>query len=475
MAMQKKPPVVTIMGHVDHGKTTLLDYIRHSRLAAKEVGEITQAIGAYQIEFQGKKVTFIDTPGHAVFTQMRARGAKVADIVILVVAANDGVMPQTKESIRIIKEAGVPFIVAINKIDLPEASVDKVKGQLAENEVFVEGYGGDVVTVPISAKTGQGVDQLLEMIELTAEMATLQADPQASLEAIVIESKLDKFCGPVATLVVQSGTLKRGEEIRAGKVAGKVRMLKDEFGKAVKEALPADPALVLGFSELPPVGEVVVSAKETPEVVEEEKKAALTPEIRAEEGKKLKIILKADVAGSLEAILNCLPAEVEVIDQGVGAITESDVLLAKTLGAQIYGFNLSLSASVKKLAQTEKVRIKTYQIVYDLLKELEERVLKLLEPTIDREILGQAEILATFEMKGEKIAGARVIEGKINKGFPVFIKKGDQVIESKIVSLKQGKQDVNEVSAGEEFGVVLSGKVDFSEGDVISSYSLEEK
>jgi translation initiation factor IF-2 len=473
MALTKKPPVVTIMGHVDHGKTSLLDFIRKTKLTAKEPGEITQAIGAYQIEVNNEKITFIDTPGHAAFTKMRSRGAGVADIVILVVAANDGVMPQTKESIEIIQNAGVPYLVAINKIDLPEASIDKVKAQLAENNVLVEDYGGNIVSVPVSAKTGQGVDQLLEMILLTAEINELKADPDGDFEAVVIESKLDKFCGPTASLIVKNGTLKKGDQINAEGVAAKVRMLKDEWGKAKEAVSPGDPILVLGFESLPSVGAVVhKSGEQVPSLTEEAKKGL--PQ-KTEEGK-LKIILKADVSGSLEAILGCLPSEVQVMDSGVGEITEADVLFAKTLGAEIYGFNLAVSGSVKKLAETEKVKIKNYNIIYDLLKDLEERILKILEPTIDRKVLGKAEIVAVFEIKGERIAGARVLEGKINKNVPVCIQRGEKILaEARITSLKQQKQDVNEVTLGTEFGVVLSGKVDFKEGDVIISYSLEEK
>lgn len=477
MALQKKPPVVTIMGHVDHGKTSLLDFIRQSKLTAKEAGEITQAIGAYQIEFNQQKITFIDTPGHAAFTQMRARGATAADIVVLVVAATDGVMPQTKESLKIIKEAGVPFLVAINKIDLPEAVPEKVKAQLTENEVFVEGYGGDIVAVTISAKTGQGIDHLLEMIQLTADITDLKADPEERLLAVIIESKADKLCGPVAALIVQNGQLNKGDQIRAGEVEGKVKMLKDEFGKPVEKALPGDPVLVLGFESLPVVGSVVVPAGEQRKTAFvaalSTKKAPLTAD---EEQKKIKITLKADVCGSLEAIMGCLPGEVQVLDKGVGEITESDVLLAKTLGATIYAFNLAVSSTVQKLAEMEKVKIREFKIIYDLFKNLEERVFKMLEPTSDRKIFGKAEILAVFVIKGEKVAGAKVLEGKINKSYPVALQKGDKIIgEARIVSLKQGKQDVSEAIQGSEFGAVFSGKIDFAVGDVISSYNPEDK
>lgn len=474
MSFQKKPPVVTIMGHVDHGKTSLLDFIRKSKLASKEVGEITQAMAAYQIEHKGEKITFIDTPGHAAFSKMRSRGAKVADIVVLVVAANDGVMPQTKESLKIIKEAGVPFIVAINKIDLPEAGVDKVKTQLTENEVFVEGYGGETVAVPLSAKTGEGVDQLLEMILLTAEMEDLKADPEGEFKAEIIESKADKFCGAVASLIIENGTLKKGMEISADGVVAKVRMLKDDFGQPREKAFPGDPALVLGFSHVPQVGALVIAGGSGK--VEEAGVAFAKASANPKEEGKLKIILKTDVTGSLEALLGCLPSEVQVVGQGIGEINESDILSAKNLHTEIYTFNLSTNGSVEKLAETEGVIIKDYKIIYDLIKDLEERVLKILTPTIDRKILGKAEIIAVFEMKGEKVAGAKVLEGKINKKGPVMLKRGETVIgEAKIASMREQKQDINEASAGMEFGLVLKEKVDFDKGDVILSYSLEEK
>ena len=474
MALQKKPPVVTIMGHVDHGKTTLLDYIRHSHLTAKEFGEITQAIGAYQAEFNGQKITFIDTPGHEAFSKMRSRGAGVADLAVLVVAANDGVMPQTKESIKIIETAGIPFIVAINKIDLPEASVEKVKAQLAENNVIVEDYGGQVVAVPLSAKTGQGVDQLLEMILLTAEMENLQADPEARLQAEIIEAKADKFCGPLATLIVENGTLRVGDKIAADGVIGKVKLLKNDRGQALREAYPGEPVLVLGFSTLPLVGSLVVPAEGEVKPAEAVKKAEKPTPQTEEEKNKIKIILKTDVLGSLEAILGCLPSEVLVMDKGVGEVTESDILLAKTLGAEIYGFNLSLPSSLKKLAEAEGVKIKSFRIIYDLLKDLEERILKMMEPTIDRKVAGRAEILAVFEIRGEKIAGAKVIEGKINRTLPVVLERGNKILtETKISSLKQQKQDVNEVSMEAEFGVTFSQRVDFRPGDMIISLAHE--
>lgn len=472
MALQKKPPVVTIIGHVDHGKTTLLDYIRKTRLATKEYGEITQAISAYQIEFEGKKITFIDTPGHEAFSKMRTRGAKIADLVILVISAIDGVMPQTKESLKIIEEAGVPFVVAINKIDVAEASVDRVKTQLIENNVLVEGYGGKIVAVPVSAKTGQGVDQLLEMILLTAEMADLKADPEGDFEAEIIESKADKFCGPVVSLIVKNGSLKKGDQVQAEGIMAKVKMLKNQWGKPIEKALPADPVSVLGFTSLPPVGSLVAGGIGEAKLCRPSSKG---PEEKKAEEVKLKIILKADVSGSLEAILDCLPSEVLVMKQGVGEIAESDILMAKTIKAEIYSFNLSFSANILKLAETEKVKIKNFKIIYDLLEDLEGRILKILEPTVDRKIFGKAEILAIFDIRGEKIAGGRVVEGKINKSLPILVQRGTEILaETRISSFKQQKQDINEAETGSEFGVILTKKVDFRPGDMLLSYTLEE-
>lgn len=472
MALQKKPPVVTIMGHVDHGKTSLLDFIRKTKLAAKEVGEITQTINAYQIKVGEEKITFIDTPGHEAFSKMRLRGAQVANLVVLVVAANDGVMQQTKESLEIIKEANVPFLVAITKIDLPDASIEKVKTQLSEVGVFVEGYGGKVVTIPISVKTSEGVDQLLEMILLTVEMDDLKADPEGNFEACVIESKADKLCGPLVNLIINNGSLRKGDEILADGVRAKVKMLRDEWGKVKEVALPADPVQVLGFSGLPKVGSIVTGTDNPQEESISGSQGDQGNKIEAEEGV-LKILLKADVSGSLEAISNSLPEKVCILEKSVGEITESDVLKAKTLNADIFGFGLSLNPGVKKLAETENVEIRTYRIIYDLLKELEEISSGKANLEKKRKILGKAQIVAIFEMKGDKIAGCRLLEGKINKSSPVLLKRGEEEIgETRIASLKEGKQDINEVTEGMEFGAVFSDKLDFQSGDMLISYSL---
>lgn len=472
--MQVRPSVVTIMGHVDHGKTTFLDKIRKSNVASKEVGQITQAIGASQVILKDKKITFLDTPGHEAFVKMRSRGAKVADLAVLVVAADDGVMPQTKESIKIIRQTKTPFLVAINKIDLPGASIDKVKGQLAENEVFVEGYGGDVVAVPISAKTGQGIDQLLEMVLLLAEMEELKADPQGDFEGVVIESKKDRSCGPIATILVKNGTLKIGDFLVCEGVGGKVKSMKDAEGKHLQVAEISQPVQVLGFEAVPPAGaRVTVSFlpfQEKPVAPKKEEGIK-----KVEKGERLRIILRADSVGSLEAILGTLPPEVKVILKEVGDVCESDVLLARTFSAIIFGFNVKIPASVAKLAEIEKVKIKNFQIIYDLLKDVEETVLKIMEPTIDREILGKAEIIAEFEIKRERIAGAKVIQGRINKTDKICLERNKEIIgETAIKSMKHGKGEITQADSGQEFGAVFTPMIDFQKGDVIIAYIINE-
>lgn len=471
---QEKPPVVTIMGHVDHGKTSLLDYIRKTNVASREFGQITQAIGSYQIVHQGRKVTFIDTPGHEAFSQMRSRGAHVADLVVLVVSASDGVMPQTKESIKLLKQTQIPFIVAINKIDLPEASPDKVKGQLAENEVLVEEYGGNIVCIPISAKTGQGVDQLLEMIILSTDMADLKADPDGCFYGEVVEAKADKFSGLMVTVIVKQGTLRKGDLLVVSGITGKAKMIRDWRGQPVNTALPGDPVVIIGLEKLPPVGSLISKPGEAIDGIACE--AVFSPRSNAVEVEnKIKIILRTDVLGSLEAITCCLPPEVAIISEAVGEINEADVTQAKSYGAEIITFNLNCPSSVHKLAEIEEVKITNYKIIYDLFKYLEERVLKMLEPTIDKKVMGKAEIKAVFDIKGETVLGCRVIEGKINRTNPVCVQRDNKVLlEAKPKSLKEGKQDINEALTGQEFGITLSKTVDFLAGDMLISYSLEQ-
>jgi translation initiation factor IF-2 len=478
-----RPPVVAVLGHVDHGKTTLLDKIRQTNVVAKEAGGITQHIGAYQVRVKGKKITFLDTPGHAAFMKMRARGVEATDLVVLVVAADEGVKPQTLESLKYIKAAKIPYLVAINKIDLPNVILDQVKSDLAKNEILVEGFGGDVVAVPVSAKTGKGIDELLEMILLLTEMADFRADPQAPLEAVVIESRVDRGRGPVATVLVKKGTLRLKEAIMADKVMAKVKAMFDDQGKTVKEAGPSEPVEVLGFKELPSAGSRVIQATEKEMAAPSQKawpaavqKRPETEPSEKEDKRKLKIILKADVAGTLEAILASFPDEVEVIFSGVGDVNESDVLLAATTKSLIFGFNVKIPAQIKKLAQTEKVSLRAYKVIYELLEEVEKKVLRILEPTIDEEIIGQAEIVAEFEINKERIAGAKVVEGRIAKGDQLQLKRGQEVMgRCRIKSLKQGKEMVEKAKKGEEFGAILSPPLDFRLGDMLVSFRPREE
>lgn len=475
MSVQKKPPVVTIMGHVDHGKTSLLDYIRRTKLAEKEYGQITQAIGAYQIEVNGKKITFIDTPGHQAFAAMRARGAKAADLVVLVVSGVDGVMPQTIESIKLILENKVPFLVALTKSDLPEFSADRVKAQLLENEVFVEGYGGNTVIIPVSSKTGAGIDQLLEMILLMTDMEELKADSSAKLQAVVVESKADKFCGCLATIIIQNGTLRVGDKICDGENYAKVKLMRDSKGQPVAEALPGQPVVVLGFSKLPKVGGLIKTI-DRDFIQNSSGKDEVKSDVSTDpDERKQRIIIKADTFGSLEAILGCLPKEISVVNSSIGEIKESDIYSAKILNADIYGFNLNIPASVEKLSHAEKVKIKTFKVIYDLLLAVDVKIKQAVDPKLARRVLGKAEVLTSFDMKGQKIAGAKVVEGKISRKYPVFLTRNQEEIgEARIISLKQQKLDVNEVEAGQEFGLVLDKKFDFFLGDVITSFNLEE-
>lgn len=464
-SLQPRPPVVAILGHVDHGKTTLLDAIRSSNVAGKEHGGITQHIGAYQIDYKGEKLTFIDTPGHAAFTKMRSQGVNVTDLVILVVAADDGVQPQTKESIVHIKQAKVPFLVAINKVDVVGTSVDMVKGQLAENEVFVEGYGGNIVCVQISAKQKKGIDNLLEMLILLAKMEDLKADPNGEFSGAVIDSKMDSRKGPTATILVQNGTLKIGDEICTGNASGKVRMMLDEYGKKVTVVPPSKPVEVLGLKLVPKVGAKVVRGISQTLGDSQAKTVITCP------NSKIKVILKADTNGMLEAIKANIPSEVEVILGEVGQISESDVLLARSVGAQIIAFNVNTPISVEKLAQIEEVNIKKYTIIYELLEDFEKRILKILEPTIDEQILGEAEIIAEFKMKGRHIAGCRITKGKINKVSLIHLKRQGKIYkDARITSFQKERQEVSEAKMGQEIGLVFSPDVDFKIGDVIISY-----
>lgn len=497
--MQTRPPIITIMGHVDHGKTTLLDYIRHSKVQAGEVGGITQHIGAYQIDFKGKKITFIDTPGHAAFNKMRERGARVTDLVILVVAANDGIKPQTLESLRFIKEAKVPFIVAINKIDLADVRLDEVKSQLAQEGVLIQEYGGDIEAVEISAKTGKGVDQLLDTVLVMAELLELQADASAPLKAIVIESTKDKRKGSVASVIVRQGTLKVRQDIfvdnaDGSQVIGRVRLLINERAEQLAEVLPGSPAEIIGLKEPVEVGSLV-------QEVGVDYQLATTPteslvnntlnnqhqenidfsdvdfEAAFGEKQKIKLIVKADVKGTLEAILQTLDFEaVDLLSSGVGQVTDQDIEMASAGEVLIIVFGMKTDRKVKEMAKQMGVKIKEYEIIYHLLEDLQKQMLKLLEPTIDEIVTGEAEVLQVFEMKGEKIAGVRVKTGNIKRHDLFHLVRDGQIIANPVVkSMKHGKDDILEVNTKNEAGLTFKNKsLDFRVGDVITAYKKEE-
>lgn len=474
-----RPPIVAILGHVDHGKTTLLDYIRKSHIAKKEAGGITQHIGAYQIIHKGRKITFIDTPGHEAFSAMRARGGSVSDLVILMVAADDGLMPQTRESIAHIKAAGVPFIVAVNKIDLPGINIDKIKKQLAEEDVLVEGYGGDVVVVSISAKTGQGVDDLLEMVNLVADLQDFKDERSKEFSGVVIESKLDKFKGSMATILVKTGIIHVGDFLHTDSASGKVKSLVDAQGKQQKQALPSTPVEVLGFSTVPKVGEKVDSkAASGVETSAEPIPTGIRRTFDKPAENEIRLIIKTDVTGSLEAIEGSLEKlkkedqKVKIYYSDTGNITESDVLLASATNSLIIGFNVSISGTAEKLASEEKVLIRRYRVIYELLDELKEGLEALSKQEEKEEVLGEARILQIFKAGSDRVAGSKIVTGRINKNDTILIKRGEKNIgRSKIASMKHRDTDINEANENEEFGLVLEKELSFAKGDIIVAIS----
>lgn len=470
-----RPPVVVIMGHVDHGKTSLLDAIRETKVAEHEHGGITQHIGAYQA--QG--ITFIDTPGHAAFTEMRARGGKIADIVVLVVAANDGVMPQTKEAIAHAKAASVPIIVAINKIDLPEADPENVKKQLSEEGVFVEGWGGDVVCAEVSAKTKKGLDHLLEMIKLVAEMQELKSEPAAPFEGVVVESRLDTRRGVLATILVRKGTLRKGDTVFVGLISGKIKAMLDFQGKTVEEASPSMPVEVLGFPEVLRVGEVVslvksekVAEKETASLVDFQKEAP-------KEGVKvLNLILKADVTGSLEAIEGALlkleteGAQVLILHAATGEVSDSDVLLASASKAVVLAFNVHIiSKDIAFLAKDKKVEIRPYTIIYELLEDIEKALKGILVEEPKKDLRGKAQVLKLFPLpSGDVVVGCMVVSGRLKVGDKVKIRRVDvevPIAEAEIDKMKQKKEFIEVTGEGLECGLLLKPTVEVKAGDTI--------
>ena len=499
--LEPRPPIITIMGHVDHGKTTLLDKIRSSKVAEREAGGITQHIGAYTISHNNNEITFLDTPGHAAFTNMRQRGTDVTDIIIIVVAADDGVKEQTKEVIKIAKESNKPIIVAMNKIDKPTANPDMVKAQLAENGLTPIDWGGDIEIVPVSAKTGEGIDELLEHILLTAEVMELKADPKAPAKAVVVESSLEKGRGAVATVIVQNGTLKVGDNIVCGTAYGRVKALIDENKKQLKELKPSHTAVVVGLNQVPSAGEVMA-------VVDSDKKARELANKRYEyerakelskstkstledmaamiaEGKlkTLKVVLKADVHGSLEAIKSSLEAlrndevKVEVISSGVGGITENDVeLVSGSENTVLLGFNVRPTGSVKNIAKQKGVDIKTYNVIYELIDDVTGILSGMMSPKYTEEQTGQAEVRDTFKSPKGMVAGCVVVDGKLIRGGQVrVIRDGVVTYEGELISLRRFKDDVQEVGNGYECGVIVSGYDDVRVGDVIETFIKKEQ
>ncbi len=495
-----RAPVVVVMGHVDHGKTSLLDYIRKANVASGEAGGITQAIGAYTVEISGKPITFLDTPGHEAFTAMRARGAMVTDIAILVVAADDGIMPQTIESINHAKAAEIPIIVAVNKMDKPSADPERIKTQLTEHGLLAEDWGGDTIICPISAKTGMGVDDLLEMVTLKAEMQELKANPNRAASGAVIEARLDKGRGPVATLLVQNGTLHQGDIIIAGTAVGRIRAMVDDKGRRLKDAGPSVPVEITGLAEVPSAGctfNSVADERMARELVEqrkaEERAAASAPvqkvtledlfsQIRSGEMKELGLIVKADVQGSAEAVKQSLEkltneeVRVRVIHSGVGAINESDVMLAATSKAIIIGFNVRPDAAARDSAARSNVDMRMYRVIYDCINEMEAAMKGMLAPKFREAVIGRAEIRQTYKVSGVgTIAGCYVQEGKIQRGCSVRIVRDGVVIhEGELASLRRFKDDVKEVAESYECGLSIEKFNDLKEGDQIEAFIMEE-
>ncbi len=497
--LRPRPPVVAVLGHVDHGKTTLLDAIRETNVVAGEAGGITQHIGAYQVEIAGRKITFLDTPGHEAFTAMRARGAQVTDLVILVVAADDGVMPQTREAIEHARAAKVPIMVALNKIDKSNANMDRVKQELADQGLLLEGWGGDVICVPVSAKQRKGIEDLLENILLVTEVADLKANPNRHAQGSVIESEMDERRGVMVTLLVQNGTLHVGDVVVIGEKYGKIRAMFNDRGERVREAGPSTPAAILGFSTVPTAGEsfeVTDSEKTAREIVN--KRAGIRRDsgdharhvvtlddifqrMQAGEVKELNLIIKADVQGSIEPIVKSLEdlgdtgLKVRVLRQGTGNISESDIMLAVASSAIVIGFQVSIDTAGQRLAEAEGVDVRRYDIIYKLIDDIDKALKGLLEPTYADVVSGHAEVRTVFRItrKGN-IAGSFVLDGQITRNSLAHVRRGGEVVyEGKIGSLKRFTEDVREVNAGYECGISLDGFDDFQQGDIIECYTKE--
>jgi translation initiation factor IF-2 len=495
--LQPRPPVVTVMGHVDHGKTSLLDAIREANVVATEAGAITQHIGAYQVEVKGHKITFIDTPGHEAFTAMRARGANVTDIAVLVVAADDGVMPQTIEAIAHAKAAGVPIIMAINKIDLPAAEPDRVKQQLTQHDIVIEEYGGDVPAIPVSAKTKQGLDDLLEHIQLVAEISELKANPDRPAEGTVIEAEKDPNRGPMATVIVERGTLRISDPVIAGESWGKVKAMFDDKGGRLTEATPSTPVEVMGLESVPKAGDsiVVVEDERTGREVAEERRyqaadagqqrvtlEAISGDIAAGRTKDLNIVIKADVQGSVEAIRSSLErlaqpeVRVNIIHTGTGAVSESDAMLATASKAVVVAFNVKAEPGAKRMAENEGIDLRNYKIIYELIEDVDRAVKGLIEPVTVEIIDGHAEVKAIFRVRGGRIAGCAITDGVVRRNSLVrLMREGELIHTSRVSSLKRFQEDVREVTEGLECGIGVERFERFQEGDVIEAYHTEQK
>jgi len=498
--LKPRPPVVTVMGHVDHGKTSLLDAIRKTHVTKQEAGGITQHIGASVVNVKGEKIVFLDTPGHEAFTSMRARGTQVTDIAVLVVAADDGVMPQTVEAINHAKAANVPIIVAINKIDKPDANVDRIRQELVEYGLVAEEWGGDTVNVPVSALKNEGIDELLEMILLVAELQELKANPNRKAVGTVIEAQLDKGRGPVATVLVQKGTLRVGDMVVCGSTSGRIRAMFDDKGKNVKKAGPSIPVMILGLSEVPLSGDILyaVEDEKTARTYAEKKKELdreeqlkatqnvslddLFERIQLGEIKELNIIIKTDVRGTIDAIKQSLEkletdeVKVNIIHGGVGGITESDVMLAAASNAIIIGFNVRPTLNALDIAKEEKVDVRTYRVIYDAIADIEAAIKGMLEPKYEEEVIGRAEVRATFKVPNVgTVAGIYVQDGKITRNSKIRLLRDNVVVfEGNVSSLKRFKDDVKEVLSGYEGGLGLENYNDIKEGDILEAYILKE-
>ena len=498
--LKTRPPVVTVMGHVDHGKTSLLDSIKKTHVTQSEAGGITQHIGAYTVNLAGKKITFLDTPGHEAFTSMRLRGAQTTDIAVLVVAADDGVMPQTIEAISHARSAEVPIIVAITKIDKPEANPERVKQELMNENLLAEEWGGDTIVVGVSSKTGEGIDELLEMILLVAEMRELKANPNRRAIGTIIEANLDKAKGPMATILIKNGTLRFGDSIVSGVCSGRIRAMQDDKGKQVKKAGPSMPVVVLGLNEVPNAGDTIYAvhddktaktiADKNAEITREKRLSQTTKisldnlfeKISEEDVKELNIVVKADVKGSVEALNQSLlklstdEVKISIIHSGVGGINESDVTLASASNAIVIGFNVRPNINAIELAKAEDVEIRTYRVIYEIINDIEQAAKGMLDPDIVEEILGRCEIRQTFKLpNNQMVAGVYVLNGKILRNSKVKVLRDDVVIhEGDIASLKRFKDDTKELATGFEGGLVIDGFNDIKEGDLLESYILKE-